>query len=102
MVTNTSTELARTKLVAIGQTRIGTDLAVFERTTRLCDVGIVVAFLFKGENYTFNLRLNYKIGFELARTSSFRMRKCIEELVVTLKKSKPNPKQIIRLLVRLA
>lgn len=61
-----------------------------------------IAFIFKKENYLSNLRLNYKMDLEPAKTSSIRTTNKAGVLVMTLNKLKPNSKWIIGLPVRVA
>lgn len=98
-LTNTSNKtnynkLARAILSTSRLAKVGTDLAMVELTTSLHGVGTTIAFL------TSHLRSNYKMALEPAGMSSVGTTDGAKDLVMTLNKSNPKPKQMIVLLVR--
>lgn len=65
-------------------------------------MGTAATILLSEGKCTFDLRSNYKMGLKLARTSLWGTTERAGVLVMTLNKSKSDPKIIIGLLIRLA
>lgn len=102
IIITTISATTSTKMSIIIETIYKTTILATSQPTHNQGVEIAIAILFREGKSMLNHKSNYIVGLVALRTIPIEMEVRVEELVVTLKRLKLAPKQMIRFVARVA